>query len=159
LQNAFSRFQITAGWARVIARIQQCVPSFQSGPVLSLLPGITGSQERSVTTFSSQLSRSSLPHSHPAQRTHPPTPQRGNTFNARPRNGACSDVVHQRFCHPASKEQSKDYPPCRRDIEHTKIPRSRIRVSFFLINGSDGICRENLSLMRAGILSLIMSVR
>jgi integrase len=33
------------------------------------------------------------------------------------------------------------------------------RVSFFLINGSDGICRENLSLMRAGILSLIMSVR
>jgi hypothetical protein len=33
------------------------------------------------------------------------------------------------------------------------------QMSFFLINGSDGICRENLSLMRAGILSLIMSVR
>jgi CubicO group peptidase (beta-lactamase class C family) len=33
------------------------------------------------------------------------------------------------------------------------------QVSFFFINGSDGICRENLSLMRAGILSLIMSVR
>jgi hypothetical protein len=50
-------------------RIHQCVPSFQPGPVLPFLPGITGSQERSVTTFSSHLSRSSLPHSHPAPRT------------------------------------------------------------------------------------------
>src|SRR5713226_2765468 len=43
-------------------RIHQCVPSFQPGPVLPLLPGITGSQQRSATTFSSKLSRSTLPH-------------------------------------------------------------------------------------------------
>jgi hypothetical protein len=54
-------------------RIYQCVPSFQPGLVLSLLPGITGPQERSVTTFSSQISRSSLPHGHPTQRTRLPT--------------------------------------------------------------------------------------
>ncbi len=54
-------------------RIHQCVPSFQPGPLLSLLPGITGSPERSVTTFSSQFSRSSLPHSHPAQPARLPT--------------------------------------------------------------------------------------
>ena len=47
----------------------QCVPSFQPGPVLALLPGITGSRERSDTTFSPQLSISSLPHSHLAHLT------------------------------------------------------------------------------------------
>jgi hypothetical protein len=50
-------------------RIHQCVPSFQPGPFLSLLPGITGFQERSTTTFPSQLSISSLPHSHLAHLT------------------------------------------------------------------------------------------
>jgi hypothetical protein len=50
-------------------RIHQSVPSFQPGPVLPLLPGIERSQEGSVMTFSSHLSRSSLPHSHPAPRT------------------------------------------------------------------------------------------
>jgi len=54
-------------------RIHPCVPSFQLGPVLPLLPGITGSQLRSATTFSSQLSRSSLPHSHPTPRIRLPT--------------------------------------------------------------------------------------
>ena len=54
-------------------RIHQCVPSFQPGPVLPLLPGITGSQQRSATTFSSKLSRSSLPHTRPAQRIRLPT--------------------------------------------------------------------------------------
>ena len=50
-------------------RIHQCVPSFQPGPFLSLLPGTTGFQERSTTTFPSQLSISSLPHSHLAHLT------------------------------------------------------------------------------------------
>jgi hypothetical protein len=50
-------------------QIHQCVPSLKPGPILSLLPGITGFQERSTTTFSSQLSMSSLPHSHLAHLT------------------------------------------------------------------------------------------
>jgi len=67
--NAVRRAGITKKVSPHSLRYSFATHRLGSGTDLPLLPGITGSQERSVITFSSHLSRSSLPHSLPAPRT------------------------------------------------------------------------------------------